>query len=209
MEILKQSTAVTFMVGPVRAINGYDLYTSLTVTNVTMLKMSKEADATLTDITANSFTHVANGVYLQALSTANTNTLGKLEYFLGATTCVPEHREFMVLPANVYNSIVLGSDLLDINVDQINQSSSPANQLKMMSTGGILLTVGAAASTSVITTDLTEATNDHYNGRTLLFTSGALIGQAAEITDYNGSTKELTVSTLTEAPANGTTAVIV
>jgi len=53
------------------------------------------------------------------------------------------------------------------------------------------------------TTSLTEATNDHYNGRTLTFTSGALAGQMTTITDYNGSTKLVTVTAMTEAPSNG------
>ncbi len=53
------------------------------------------------------------------------------------------------------------------------------------------------------TTTLTEATNDHYNGRTLTFTSGPLAGQMTTILDYNGATKVVTVAAMTEAPANG------
>lgn len=208
MEYLLASTAATFTVGPVRNVDGYTLNTSLTVTNVTMIKIAKEGAAALTDIIANTFTHLANGVYKQSLTAADTNTVGKFEYHMAATTSVPEHREFMVVPANIYNSL-LGTDLYDVNIDQINQTSTPANNLRYMATGGVTLTIAAGSSTSVIETNLTEATNDHYNGRTLLFTSGALAGQAGEITNYNGATKELTVSTLTEAPANGDTAVIV
>ncbi len=56
---------------------------------------------------------------------------------------------------------------------------------------------------SAFTTTLTETTNDHYNGRTLTFTSGPLAGQMTTILDYNGSTKVVTVTAMTEAPANG------
>lgn len=63
--------------------------------------------------------------------------------------------------------------------------------------------VTGTLSTTVLTTNLTETTNDHYNGRMLTFISGALSGQQTQITDYNGSTKALTVMALTEAPANG------
>lgn len=66
-----------------------------------------------------------------------------------------------------------------------------------------------SASTTVFVTDLTEATDDHYIGRTVIFTSGALTGQASDITDYNGTTKAITVTALTEAPANGVTFEIV
>jgi hypothetical protein len=72
---------------------------------------------------------------------------------------------------------------------------------------------GAAAagtlSTTEITTNLTEATDDHYNGRAIVFTSGALAGQASAVTDYVGATKKLVVVALTEAPANGDTFVLV
>lgn len=49
-----------------------------------------------------------------------------------------------------------------------------------------------------------EATADHYNGRLLLFTSGALLGQMTDITDYAlANSKELfTYTALTEAPAD-------
>lgn len=68
--------------------------------------------------------------------------------------------------------------------------------------------VASGATTTVIPTNLTEATNDHYNGRYMTFTSGALLGQSTDITDYFGSGKELTVTALTEAPNQGDTFVI-
>ena len=61
--------------------------------------------------------------------------------------------------------------------------------------------VAGTLSTTQMTTDLTEATNDHYNGRLLVFTSGALFGQATDITDYAGANFMLTFTALTEAPA--------
>ncbi len=52
--------------------------------------------------------------------------------------------------------------------------------------------------------DITEATADHFNGRVLVFTTGALAGQATDITDYElaNSKGKFTVTALTEAPAN-------
>ncbi|MCA9868706.1 MAG: hypothetical protein KC410_19615 [Anaerolineales bacterium] len=58
-------------------------------------------------------------------------------------------------------------------------------------------------TTSAFTTNLTEATSDHYVGRTLTFISGALAQQMTTILDYNGSTKVMTVTAMTDAPANG------
>lgn len=58
-------------------------------------------------------------------------------------------------------------------------------------------------STTQMTTNLTEATDDHYNGRIVTFITGNLAGQATDITDYVGSSKRITMTALTEAPANG------
>jgi len=58
-------------------------------------------------------------------------------------------------------------------------------------------------------TNLTEATNDHYNGAFVVFTSGALLGQSRKISDYDGTNKILTVAAaFTEAPTAGDTFLI-
>jgi hypothetical protein len=66
-------------------------------------------------------------------------------------------------------------------------------------------------TTSAFETDITEATADHYNGRVIIFTSGNLVDQACVIQDYElvGGRGKFTVSTLTEAPANGDDFVII
>lgn len=64
--------------------------------------------------------------------------------------------------------------------------------------------------------DITEATPDHFNGRVILFTSGALQYQVCVITDYSlvGGRGHFTVAAygggvLTDAPANDSTFLIV
>ena len=58
-------------------------------------------------------------------------------------------------------------------------------------------------------TNLSEATNDHYNGAFVVFTSGALLGQSRKISDYDGTSKVLTVAAaFTEAPTVGDTFLI-
>lgn len=68
-----------------------------------------------------------------------------------------------------------------------------------------------STNTSFESDDVTEATNDHYNGRTIIFTSGALIGQATSISDYttNGGNGVFTIVALTEAPSNNDTFIII
>lgn len=64
-------------------------------------------------------------------------------------------------------------------------------------------------STTEMTTDLSEATDDHYNGRVIIWTSGVLLRQATNITDYVGATGKLTYSAVTEAPSAADTFVII
>lgn len=62
----------------------------------------------------------------------------------------------------------------------------------------------AAATTTSFVTSLTSAVDNFYNDQLLIFTSGALTGQAKPILDYNGTTKAVTIDEgFTSAPANG------
>jgi len=69
----------------------------------------------------------------------------------------------------------------------------------------------AASTTVFYSDDITEATADHYKGRIVIFTSGALQNQASDITAYSLVSGEgkFTVTALTEAPADNVTFVIV
>jgi hypothetical protein len=92
----------------------------------------------------------------------------------------------------------------------ISGSAPAADKLEL---GALAMDTGAAVtgtlSTTEMTTDLTEATDDHYNGRTLLWTSGPLLRQATAITDYVGASKKLVFTAVTEAPVAGDTFIIV
>jgi hypothetical protein len=98
---------------------------------------------------------------------------------------------------------------MDSDVEAINGNTDAADNLSASARAIVRLTIGTGSTTTNVVSDLTEATDEHYNGRILLFYSGALAGQATDITDYNGTTNDLTVTALTEAPANGDLAVIV
>jgi len=69
----------------------------------------------------------------------------------------------------------------------------------------------AATTTVFYSDDIVEATADHYNGRIVIFTSGALQYQATDITGYALDTGEgkFTVTALTEAPADNVTFIII
>jgi|MDSZ01.2.fsa_nt_gb hypothetical protein len=100
--------------------------------------------------------------------------------------------------------------LLEVELDKIDYRSASYANLEA-SAGTIIKSTATSGSHSLTTmiTNLTEATDDHFNGRVLIFTDNALSGQATNITDYNGTTKTLTFSQLTDTPASGQGFVIV
>lgn len=108
-----------------------------------------------------------------------------------------------------------GAILLTATQASIDAIKVVTDNLASAATTNIEGTVDTGSFTSTTTEfeadDITEATADHYNGRIVLFTSGALLGQATDITDYalSGSNGHFTVTALTEAPANNVTFVIV
>ena len=99
-----------------------------------------------------------------------------------------------------------------VAIKVITDALTAAAAAKLALSGGTIVSAAAAAgtlSTTQMTTDLTEVTNDHYNGRIIIWTSGVLQNQATDITDYDGATKMLTYTATTEAPTAADTFVIV
>jgi hypothetical protein len=106
---------------------------------------------------------------------------------------------------------------INANLGAINNSSDAAINLSESAKAIKPGTVDTVINTHTPTTsefqadDITEATADHYNGRIVIFTTGALTGQATDITDYVavGGIGQFTVTPMTEAPANNDEFVIV
>jgi len=65
------------------------------------------------------------------------------------------------------------------------------------------------AQVDAVDIDSLEATDDHYVGRVIVFTSGVLKHEATDITDYDGTNKRFTFTALTSAPANNVTFIVV
>lgn len=112
----------------------------------------------------------------------------------------------------------ISADLVTIDnfVDDIESrlTAALATKLAAHAAGVLVLVVDAGSTTTSVVFKTVEgaaasATNDFYNGRVIVFTSGALAGQATSISDYVGATKTATVVALTGAPAEDVTGVIV
>lgn len=114
---------------------------------------------------------------------------------------------------NVVGSVA--SVTAGVNATQINSSANAAARLALAAAQMIPGTVDSTAFSPTTTVfeadDITEATADHYNGRLILWTSGALVGQVTDVTDYalSGGRGRFTVTAMTEAPANNDTFILV
>lgn len=110
---LKQSTAVDIALGPfVDNSDGFTAETALTISQADV-RLKKNGGAWAQKNQASSATHEENGWYEASLDTTDTNTLGLLVVAVNETGALPVWREFMVVPANVYESLVAGSEWLE------------------------------------------------------------------------------------------------
>jgi hypothetical protein len=111
------------------------------------------------------------------------------------------------LPAALTANGHMKADALAIN------GSLPAAALQSYAALGIVsaLAIAGTLSATAMTTDLTEATNDHYKDRALVFLTGVLAGLAVRISAYTGATKLLTYSATPtgEAPTAGDRFIVV
>lgn len=208
---LRQSTAKIVTIGPfVDVTDGYTPETGITLGAADSAKIIKAAAGAGVSIAGNTWAHVTDGVYNLSLTASDTDTLGPLLALVRDDSVCrgPVTQQFVVLPAEVYDSLVAGTDLLQVDAQQIDGDATAATNIAKAANTMVPFVVQASSTTSVVNTDLTEGTDDHYIGRTVAFITGALAGQSAPIADYNGTSKALTVETMTEAPAAADLAVI-
>jgi hypothetical protein len=91
---------------------------ALTIAN-TDIKLWKNGGLAEVNKNSGGATHMANGRYYTVLDATDTNTYGKLEINVHVTGALPVRREFMVLPQNVYDALVLNTDYLDVSAVQL------------------------------------------------------------------------------------------
>src|SRR3990172_7703033 len=120
---LKQSTSVVVSFGPfLDKTDGVTLEVALVSAidhATTGAMLSKNGGAlTIRSQAVTASTYDARGDYRLTLSTTDTNTLGTLRMiFEEAATCLPVWQDFMVVPANVWDSL-FGADALQVDVAQ-------------------------------------------------------------------------------------------
>lgn len=119
MIYLKQSTAsqevpLGFFLD---STDGNTEETALSVAN-TDIKLWVSGATTLANKNSGGATHISNGVYYTVLDATDTATLGPLVIFCHVSGALPVRLECCVLSANIYDSMIAGTDLFDVSVTQ-------------------------------------------------------------------------------------------
>lgn len=141
---LKQSTASQEVpLGPfLDSTDGVTAETALTIAN-TDIKLWKTGATTLANKNSGGATHISQGVYYAVLDATDTATLGPMVAFISMTGALPIRVEFEVLAANVYDSLIGGGDLLQVDTTEWKGATAPAM------TGDAFARLGAPAGASV------------------------------------------------------------
>ncbi|MEY5097443.1 MAG: hypothetical protein RJA36_162 [Pseudomonadota bacterium] len=117
--ILKQSTASQeILLGPfLDDTDGKTAETGLTIAN-TDIKIWKAGGTSEASKNSGGATHIASGRYYAVLDATDTDTLGSMEINVHVSGALPVRRECIVLAANVYDALIAGTDLLQVDVSQ-------------------------------------------------------------------------------------------
>jgi len=135
MQFLKQSTAVTVKIGPfIDDTDGKTAETTLTITQADV-RLSKNGGDIAQKNESSDCTHDELGIYNCSLDATDTNTLGRLQLWVHKSGALPVWHEFMILPANVYDSL-FGSDKLEVDLVQIGGATQSATDLKDFADSG-------------------------------------------------------------------------
>ncbi len=116
---LRQSTASQeILLGPfVDATDGNTAETALTIAN-TDIKIFKAGATTLANKNSGGATHISNGNYSAVLDATDTDTVGSGAIVVQVAGALAVRVPFTVLSAQVFDSLIAGSDLLDTSVVQ-------------------------------------------------------------------------------------------
>lgn len=121
---LKQSTAVDIGMGPfVDATDGVTPETALTITQPD-IRLKKNGGAWAQKNAAQTLTHEENGWYEVSLDSTDTNTLGILLVAIYESGALPVWREFLVVTANLYDSMIAGTEWLAVDPNKVELSIS-------------------------------------------------------------------------------------
>lgn len=156
MNILKQSTAATIKLGPfVDDTDGKTAETALTIGQAD-IRLSKNGGDIAQTNNATGATHDELGYYDIPLDTTDTGTLGRLRVLVSKAGALPVWQDFVVVTANVYDSM-FSTDKLDVAVVEMATDVLTAAAVKADAVTKIQN--GLATPTNITAGTITTATN--------------------------------------------------
>lgn len=125
---LKQSTSVDVPIGPfVDSVDGVTAETGLTITQPD-IRLKKNAAAWAQKNAVQTLTHEENGNYEVTLDATDTNTLGLLRLHVAESGALPVWEEFLVVPANVWDSL-FSTDRLQVDTREVTGTAQTAGDI--------------------------------------------------------------------------------
>ncbi len=177
MQFLKQSTTATVTVGPVLDADG------VAVTTAVLADFSIAKNGSVAVLTGATVTHSTNGYYTIALTVSNTDSLGRLDIIVNNSAMSMSNHRYDVIVAQVYDSVVSGSDLLQVDVTQLNNSTQNADRIL----------IGANSNRTVQVTGSNHVAADVHEFQTAVIDSDAIAASAVtEIQAGLATTTQLT-----------------
>jgi DNA-binding transcriptional ArsR family regulator len=219
MRYLKQSTAVDVMLGPfVDSTDGSTTEEALTLSQAD-LQLSKNGGAAAQKNDTTSGTHRYGGNYMIDLDATDTNTLGSLRLMCKESGALPIVADFMVIPANVYDSLIGGTDTLEVDTtliegvdatNQINAAADTAISDAALATAAALATVDSNVDAILVDTGTTipaqiTGLNDlsaaQVNAEVDTAIADAALATAASLATVDANVDAILVDTGTTIPA--------
>jgi hypothetical protein len=163
MQFLRADTNTEVLIGPVVAVgDGFTPVTTLapgTADEAELIKYGGATALTVTDISASTMAAItgADGYYTLDISTGNTDTEGFLTVlFNDDSLCLPVRHDFMVVNANVYDSLfgAATTDYLQVDAVQISGGATAADNCELAFDG---TGYGFTSCTMPTTTSVTNA----------------------------------------------------
>jgi len=182
---------------------------STRVNNATLNALLGVADTAGTDLPEQVWAETARTLtalgFVLAAADIGTDAIGAAEL---ATDAVNEIRDAILSDSTPF----AGAAITEVRLSELDAGTAGkmAAEVDIIKAGVVAVT-GAVNDVAATTTDFdtdgfTEASDDHFNGHWLVFTSGALAGQARMIRDYTGTGQNVAFDrALTEAPADNDT----
>lgn len=165
MRWLKQSTSVDVPIGPfLDSVDGVTAKAGLTITQPD-IRLKKNGAAWAQKNAAQTLSHEENGYYEVTLDATDTDTLGLLRLAVNESGAAPIWEDFMILPANVWDSF-FGADLLQVDAREW--------------LGG---TIATPTATGVPEVDLTHVAGVTTNVSTIATSVATLLAALGTLTD--------------------------